>query len=265
MIGWSQLRGIWGVAQVANDGSTGGLSGDGRVLVLERVSYRYPQRSSAFAVLAAHRPALRRLVRLPGDFTLDAISPDGTRLYLIEHPTPGGLTSYRVRAYDLTRGRLLAKVIADPTEWSQIMHGVAVTRVTSADGSHVYTLYDRGRGRMFVHALDTAAGTARCIDLPRIHGTQMVSLDLSGDGSRLDVQTDGTPVYRINTHSFGIDPVSAPAPVASVQAAASGSGGGHLLLAALLGLAAALVSAAAVFLLLRRREATLRVWRPRSG
>ena len=40
-----------------------------------------------------------------------------------------------------------------------------MTRVSSGDGRWAYTLYD-GNGRPFVHALDTAGRTARCIDLP---------------------------------------------------------------------------------------------------
>jgi hypothetical protein len=265
-LSWHQLGGIWGVPQVANDGSTGGLSGNGRVLVLEDMAMEYPRRQSSFAVLRARRMSLRSLVRLRGDWSFDAISPSGDRMYLIEHPRPG-LASYRVRAYDLTAGRLLPRPITDPTEWQQIMHGVAVTRVVSADGARVYTLYDRGNGRMFVHALNTVAGTARCIDIPRIAGAPMVTLKLWGDGSRLDVSTDGTSVYRINTDTFGIDPVAAVAttPETPAHAAATGDGGGAGWLAPLLGLAAALAGAGLVLLALRRGEGRLRMWRPRSG
>jgi hypothetical protein len=264
-LSWRQLRGMWGVPQVANDGSTGGLSANGRVLVLQHLTMVYPQRQTSFAVLRVPRMGLRSLVQLRGDWSFDAISPSGTRMYLIEHPRPG-LASYRVRAYDLVAGRLLSTPITDPTEWRRIMHGVAVTRVTSADGARVYTPYDRGNGRMFVHALNTVAGTARCIDIPRIAGAPMVTLSLWGDGSRLDVQTDGTSVYRINTDTFGIDPVAAAAtrPAAPAHATASG-GGGVGWLAPLLGLAAGLAGAALVFLALRRGEARLRMWRPRSG
>ena len=47
------------------------------------------------------------------------------------------------------------------------MHGNPMTRATSADGRWAYTLYD-GNGHPFVHALDTAPATARCIDLPAV-------------------------------------------------------------------------------------------------
>jgi hypothetical protein len=145
------------------------------------------------------------------------------------------------------------------------MHGVAVTRVSSADGARIYTLYDRGGGRMFVHALNTVAGTARCIDLPRHHGTQAVTLKLWGDGSRLDVASAGTPRYRINTTTFGIDPVQPPKPPPAAPRPAPAHAGGNAWPAVLLGLVAILAAVGAVILLVRRREATLRVWRPRSG
>jgi len=265
-LSWHQLAGMWGVPQVANDGSTGGLSSNGRVLALQNLAMTYPQRRTSFAVLRVPRMGLRSVVELRGDWSFDAISPSGDRMYLIEHPRPG-LASYRVRAYDLTAGRLLPKPVADPTEWQRIMHGVAVTRVASADGARVYTLYDRGNGRMFVHALNTVAGTARCIDIPRITGTPMVTLALWGDGSRLDVKTDGTSVYRINTATFGIDPVSTvmTEPATPAHAAAATGGGSVGWLAPLLGLAAALAGAGVVFLVLGRGEARLRMWRPRSG
>src|SRR4029450_6973502 len=110
---WSHLHGVWGVPQVANDGSTGGLSSNARGLAVHNLATVYPQRPTSFAVLAVPRLGLHTVVRLRGDWSFDAISPSGERLYLIEHPRPG-LAAYRVRAYDLTAGRLLPKPIIDP-------------------------------------------------------------------------------------------------------------------------------------------------------
>ena len=48
------------------------------------------------------------------------------------------------------------------------MDGYPLTRVTSADGRWVYTLYQNGGvgGYPFIHALDTVRGVAHCIGVP---------------------------------------------------------------------------------------------------
>jgi hypothetical protein len=83
-------------------------------------------------------------------------------------PDPGGLANYLVRAYDLQHDRMLRRVSARRVSRARSWH--RPTRATTADGAWAYTLYDEGRGRMFVHALDTVRGRAHCIDLPRIAG-----------------------------------------------------------------------------------------------
>jgi hypothetical protein len=264
---WTTLAGSWGVPLVAADGTTGGVSGDGRRLVLEHASYIYPKRVTRFLVLNATTLRVRDRVTLRGDYSFDAISPDGSLMFLIEHPIPGGLANYLVRAYDLQRDRMLRRVIREEGEPSAVMNGIALTRATTADGAWAYTLYDEGRGRMFVHALDTVRGRAHCIDLPRAAGGGVMQLDLSADWSRLDVLVDGEGLARINTATFAISQPPAPAAVAAVfppvnhsAPAVSGSGRVKWLLAA----AAALAVAGIATLVARRRGATLLAWRPRS-
>jgi hypothetical protein len=264
---WTTLAGSWGVPLVAADGTTGGVSGDGRRLVLEHASYIYPKRVTRFLVLNAATLRVRDRVTLRGDFSFDAISPDGSLMYLIEHPIPGGLANYLVRAYDLQHDRMLRRVIREEGEPSAVMNGIALTRATTTDGAWAYTLYDEGRGRMFVHALDTVRGRAHCIDLPRVAGGGVMRLDLSADQSRLDVLVDGQGLARINTTTFVISQPPAPAGVTAASppadrgaAAASGSGRVKWLLAA----AAALAVAGIATLAARRRGATLLAWRPRS-
>ena len=84
---WTTVAGLWGVPLVASDGTTGGLSGDGGRLVLERASYVYPKRVTRFLVLNAATLRVRTRA-LRGDFSFDAISPDGSLMFLIEHPIP---------------------------------------------------------------------------------------------------------------------------------------------------------------------------------
>jgi hypothetical protein len=260
---WSTLRGMWGVPQVANDGTTAGVSGNRRTLVIERISYRYPQRTTRFAVLRTHSLRVRRLITLRGDFSFDAISPDGGRIYLIEHPRPG-LASYRVREYDVAGQRLLARIITDPTRWGTVMHGTAVTRVSSPDGARAYTVYDKGNGRMFIHALDTVHGKAVCIDLPPVSASAAIGLQLRNDDATLEVTQDGAAFQQIDTSSYVMSPATTPVvPVATAPAAGrSGGGGGGLPAGPLAAIVAAVLAAAAAVVVVRRGR--LPAWRPRS-
>jgi hypothetical protein len=261
---WVMLSGSWGVPLVAGDGTTGGVSGDGRTLVLQSVSNLYPQRVTRFAVLRTGSLSLRHTITLRGDFSFDAVSPDGSLLYLIEHPIPGGIANYRVRAYDLRRGLMLHRIIREVGEDSPVMNGTAVTRVTTPDGAWAYTLYDQGRGHMFVHALDTVRGIAHCVDLPKMAGFAGMQLTLSPDRSRLDVMRAGARFVSIDAGSFAVSRPSgvASASIGSRPPAPQPSSGGRAMW--LLAAAAALAVAGALTLAVRRRGATLPAWRPRS-
>jgi hypothetical protein len=166
VVRWRDLRGHWAVPGVAFDGTAGGLSGDGRTLVLIRPQTARLPTSSAFMVVRTSDLAPLQRVVLRGNFEFDALSPDGSRLYLIERVSQQNLSRYVVRAYDLVRGRLLPGRIADRTQRGWVMAGYPVTRATSAGGRWVYTLYARPGGTPFVHALDATRGVAHCIGIP---------------------------------------------------------------------------------------------------
>jgi hypothetical protein len=157
------VRGSYSVPAVAYDGSPGGLSADGRKLVLISPRVRYPRKRTTFAVLDAHRLKVRRIVSLRGDFSFDAISPNGRTMYLIDYD-PRNVAKYAVRVYDLRERRLLRAPVVDPDEADEPMTGIPVTRVPAPNGRWQYTLYANGR-QSFVHALDTSGRTAVCIDL----------------------------------------------------------------------------------------------------
>ena len=261
---WAMLSGSWGVPLVAGDGTTGGVSGAGRSLVLQSVTNLYPQRVTRFALLRTDSLRLRHTITLRGDFSFDAVSPDGSLLYLIEHPVPGGLANYLVRAYDVRHGQMLHRIIREVGEDSPVMNGTAVTRVTTSDGAWAYTLYDQGRGRMFVHALDTVRGIAHCVDLPKMAGFAGMQLTLSPDRSRLDVMGAGAHFVSIDTGSFAVSRPSgaASASIASRAPASQRASGGNV--GWLLAGAFALALAGVLTLAVRRRGATLPAWRPRS-
>jgi hypothetical protein len=186
---WWQLDGDYGVPAVAYDGSGGGLSADGRTLVLSDFAIGnppvYPLKTTRLAILdtklrpqrhlqAGQRrpPSVFRSVELRGDYAFDAISPDGSTIYLIHHfpnlSGPAYVTHYEVRAYDVKGRRLLPEPIVDPEEPEERMAGLPLYRAMSPDGRWAYTLYDGNGKEPFVHALDTVAGKAVCIDLPQL-------------------------------------------------------------------------------------------------
>jgi hypothetical protein len=189
VVRYSMVPGSYGVAQVAYDGTTAGLSQDGRTLVLgDVVTSPQLKKTSSFAVLGVRQLRLRHVVRLHGDFSFDALSPGARMLYLIEHVSVQA-ASYRVRAYDLGGRRLLPQVVVDKTSWESVMRGYPYTRVVTRDGRWVYTLYGGGE-HPFVHALDTRNAHAVCIDLPKSWN----KLDVSG--MRLRLTGDGRLVVR---------------------------------------------------------------------
>ena len=251
---WTLLDGRLTVPAVAYDGSAGGLSADGETLVLNRPGLRFPQRSSEFTVLDARRLRSRETISLPGTFTYDGLSPNGRSLYLIEYTSPRDLTEYRVRAYDIERGRLDPTPIIDPDESGEDMYGTPVTRATSEDGRWEYTLYD-GSEHPFVHALNVQRGTAVCIDLDFLERISYggTALEPSPDGSRLSVVDRGEPTAVIDTNTF--EARRARPPAASTPAGSPAAGGGPDWLAwTALGFGLAALAGAFILMRARRRR-----------
>ena len=157
-----RIPGRWSVPPATLDGRTTGLSADGRTLALARPTKAFPPTRTHLAVLDASQLAVRRRITLPGFFTVDAISPDGGTLYLVQYGHD--ILDYRVRALDTRTGRLAARDVVDPRQPGEQMGGVPMTRAVSRDGRWAYTLYGGG-SETFIHALDTVGRTAACIDL----------------------------------------------------------------------------------------------------
>src|SRR4051812_10601164 len=151
------LPGRWRLPQPAADGALEGVSANGRTLVLAD--------GSRFTFLDTRLSAPPRVVELAARYSYDALAPDGSVLYLIEHRPDLGRQRYQVRAFDVATGRMRPGVIADKRELGEPMAGYALARATSPDGAWVYTLY-QGRDHPFVHALAASEGYALCIDLP---------------------------------------------------------------------------------------------------
>ena len=208
--GHTLLPGAFTIPAVAQDGATTGLSADGRTLVLVRPRLTYPQRRTRLTVLDASSLRTRRAISLRGDFSVDAISPDGRSLYLIQYTSPRDPLAYAVRSLDLRSGRLDAGEIVDPHERDEAMHGLPMSRATSPDGRWAYTLYDGAGSHPFVHALDTGARAARCIDLPALpRGVDVAGLSLVVRGRQLQVRSGAGPVAVIDRSTFALGRASA--------------------------------------------------------
>jgi hypothetical protein len=190
---YGMVQGSFGIPQVASDGTTDGLSHDGRTLVLGDVTSS-PQlkKTSSFAVVDVHQLKLRNVVHLQGDFSYDALSPGARMLYLIEHVSAQDVTSYRVRAYDLGGRRLLPQVVVDKSSWESVMRGYPYSRAVTKSGRWVYTLYAGGE-HPFVHELDTKNVNAVCLDLPK----SWKRLDVGS--MRLRLTANGKLVVRYRT------------------------------------------------------------------
>jgi hypothetical protein len=219
-----------------------GLSRDGRTLVAQTLTSGNP---TSFLVLNTRTMRVREQFTLKGNFSFDALSPDASRLYLIQRVDANNYSRYIVRAYDLKAHRLLPGRIADRTQKSWVMQGDALTRTTSLGGRWVYTLYMNNGGTPFIHALDTVKGVAHCIGIPWASTDQggLGNVVLSLHGKRLAVHwRSGRSWLNVDTASWRIS--SAP-----------GSGFPWRWLGLGLGVIAA---AGALLLLARRRRLSLR-------
>jgi hypothetical protein len=136
--------GSWFVAAVSADGHSVALGW-------------YLRRGLALAVADK---AVRFQKALRGMWEVEALSPDGNRLFLVHWKRSGGYTLENV---DTRSGRL------SPTrldEADEKMSGQAQGAVMTRDGRWLLTLYLKADSSTFLHALDLRTGLAHCIDLP---------------------------------------------------------------------------------------------------
>ena len=192
VVRFNSVPGLVGVPLVAYDGSVGGLTPDGRILVLTS-TVGPGGGATTFQVLETRNLSIANTIRLRGAWSFDALSPDGTTIFAVEYRTSGPQSSYRVRAIDSMTGRVRPRPIVDRRDPGELMRGSPVTRVEAA--GNAYTLYARPNGTAFIHALDTRHATAACIDLPWAstgNGIWNVRLSVSGGMLRLRQRGVGT-------------------------------------------------------------------------
>ena len=111
------LRGFLGIPLVTYNGTAGGLSGNGKRLVVATYAPTPGQSGNTrFVVLDTKSLRARHSVVLDGSWSFDAISPDGSTLFLTEHITAGKNPRYRVRSYDVRARRSARGARRSPRE-----------------------------------------------------------------------------------------------------------------------------------------------------
>jgi hypothetical protein len=134
------------------------VSASGRYAALV-AGWKNPQ----ITIADLERRAVLRTVELVGQWKVDALSRDGSRLYLLQYTDSGG---YRVRVDVAGRG-LVPAPITDPAEPAP-MTGMPWSSVGTADGRWQLTLFvksNENKTEAFIHALSLDRSVARCIDL----------------------------------------------------------------------------------------------------
>jgi hypothetical protein len=156
------VDGAWRLPTIGDDTLPVGVSADGSTIVLVDDGAPAAAATSRFAVLA--RGSATRILELPGTLEFDALSPDGSVLYVVEHLLGPPEAHYQVRAVDLATGVMRPAVIVDKRNTGESMGGWPITQLR-LDSGFVFTLY-RGAEHPFIHVLNTAEAWAICLDLP---------------------------------------------------------------------------------------------------
>jgi hypothetical protein len=132
-----------------------GVSQDGK----RAVGFQLTDGGSTTITIAS--PTDQRDIRIDGrDWNFDALR--GDNMFLIKNLSGGG---YQVRLLHVESGQLDPELVKDAHE-SGTIWGQPYSRLASADGRYLFTLYIGQNGGAMVHALDLDTANARCLDLP---------------------------------------------------------------------------------------------------
>jgi hypothetical protein len=145
-----------------------------------RVALQRYMKTGTLIAFAGRAIGARRFLR--GNWEIEALSPDGTRLFFVHWHRYG---TYTLENLDLRTGGLAPTRLDEPKEK---MTGQPEGAVASRDGHWLLTLYLKNNGKTFLHALNLRTGLAHCIDLPLIGDLVTVgstALTLSPDERQL--------------------------------------------------------------------------------
>lgn len=195
--GGSQIiTGAWRLPTLGVDPIPVGVSADGSTIVLVEdgeAGPASPPKGSRFAILSRAFDHAPQFIELPGSFEYDALSPDGSILYVVEHLPGPPEGHYQVRAVDRATGTLREGVVDDKNNVDEAMAGWPIAQVRRPDGV-VFTLY-RGAEHPFIHALSSIDSWALCIDLPATgHENAAAAIDWG-----LTQTAAGGPIVAVNS------------------------------------------------------------------
>jgi len=189
------IAGMYSTAATSYDSAV--LSASGQWLALRELGQGgQGVNETTIALVDTRAGKLTKMIHLGGDYTLDAMSPGGKALYVLQklNDTVG---HYYVRVYNVDENALedtpiVDKTVSDPNG-DPNMTGVGLARQVSAGGTYAYTLYiDTRRNYAFIHELplndQVYPPIAHCIDLPVGKSADLLhyyTLALSADGSTL--------------------------------------------------------------------------------
>jgi hypothetical protein len=159
-----EIAGAWRLPTIGLDPVPVGVSADGSTVVLVEPDPTAKPGTSRFAVFPRTLDTQPRIVELAGAFEFDALSPDGSLLYVVEHLPGPPAGHYQVRIVETATGTLRPDVIVDKLNVNETMAGWPVAQTRRSDGL-VLTLY-RAAGHPFIHALNSIESWAICLDLP---------------------------------------------------------------------------------------------------
>jgi hypothetical protein len=165
----TMIAGAYALPVIGPRGSFGGLSPDGRWLVLEATPSQVAGRwQSSLVVLDTAFSKAPRYARFDGadSYRFDGINNSGDGLYLIQQLASAAQASYKVRFYDLNSGALDPNVVVAKGE-ADVMSGARQTAALAPDGEWLYSLYLNTEYGPFIHALNLTNRFAVCIDLPK--------------------------------------------------------------------------------------------------
>jgi hypothetical protein len=244
------LDGRYTVPVVALDQTASGLSTDGSTLVLINPRRGFPRARTSFVVLNTKNLRVQSRIVLQGDFSFDALSPDGTRLFLIHYLSRRDPTRYEVRSLDVPSGSSPTPIV-DKSEPDERMAGFpSLARRPRTDAGPTRSTTGRARSRSCTRST-TVNGVAHCIDLELLAGRQDLydlRLGLGPGDSGLAVLDGAEKLTVIDTSDF--EPVAAKTVAPDAAETSSGKGWRFAVLSAV----GAFFVAGVAFVLWRRRR-----------
>jgi hypothetical protein len=197
-----QVDGAWRLPTIGTDALPVGRSANGSVVVLVPASDAPYGTGSMSRFLVLKEGAqlgwtVGRTIELKGSFDFDALSPDGSILYVVQHLDAGPGGRYQVRSVDVATGSMDDAPIVDKTTPAEPMAGSPLTQLRRANG-FVLTAY-RGPEHPFIHLLSSGEKWAICIDLPSTGASDAAAAKDWG----LVEAPDGHSIFAVNA-SLGL-------------------------------------------------------------